>query len=310
MMGPAGGVRPDHHFFPQSPGHAAVNPDRSAAPDDALLGRARAAATAAADAAADTIAGFVARGDWSVSYKGDATPVTEVDVAAERAIRAVLEAAFPEAAFFGEETGTSAGAGGGAGGTGPALRWLVDPIDGTKSFVRGQPFWSVQIALEIDGELCVGVSSAPAFGERLVAVRGGGATLERRGGAHAPAPRIGTSDVGSPDEAFLSSGNLGSLARDPARWARYGSLVARARRTRGYGDFCHYHQLCVGETDLVVESDLNILDIAALSVAVREAGGTLTDLDGAPIGDATRSMLAAATPELHAAALAALQAPG
>ena len=150
--------------------------------DDALLDTARAAAARGAAAAADTVAGFLARGDWSVSYKADASPVTEVDVAAERAIREVLTNAFPAAAFFGEETGASEG----AAGEGPALRWLVDPIDGTKSFVRGQPFWSTQIALEVDGELVVGVSSAPAFGERLVAVRGSGATLERRTGAHAP----------------------------------------------------------------------------------------------------------------------------
>ena len=276
--------------------------------NDALLERARDAAARAADAAADTVAGFLARGDWSVSYKGDASPVTEVDVAAERRIRAVLADAFPDAAFFGEETGASEGVPVAPGGAadGPRLRWLVDPIDGTKSFVRGQPFWSTQIALEVDGELVVGVSSAPAFGERLVAARGAGATLERRVGPHVGAPRVGTSTVARLDDAFLSSGNLGSLAADPARWARYGALVARARRTRGYGDFLHYHQLCVGETDLVIESDLNILDVAALTVAVREAGGTITDLGGAPIGHATTSVLAAATAGLHAAALEAL----
>ena len=295
-MGLSGGPGTDTHFFPASDGHDAMNAD------PALLERARAAAVRAAEAAADTVAGFLARGDWSVSYKADASPVTEVDVAAERAIRAVLDEAFPDAAFFGEETGASEG----AAGDGPALRWLVDPIDGTKSFVRGQPFWSTQIAFEIDGTLVVGVSSAPAYGERLVAVRGAGATLERRAGAHAAPARVGPSDVTSLDEAFLSSGNLGSLAADSARWGRYGALVARARRTRGYGDFCHYHQLCVGETDLVIESDLNVLDVAALTVAVREAGGTITDLGGAPIDDAATSVLAAATPELHAAALEAL----
>ena len=276
-------------------------------PDASTLERAREAAVAAADAAARTVAGFVDRGNWTVSYKGDASPVTEVDVAAERAIRAALAEAFPEAAFLGEETGRSAG----GAGAGPALRWLVDPIDGTKSFVGGQPFWSVQIALEADGELVVGVSSAPAYGERLVAVRGAGATLERLRPAGAPgsdggARAVRVSSVRRPEEAFLSSGNLGSLARDPARWARYGALVARAARTRGYGDFCHYHQLCAGEADLVIESDVNVLDVAALTVAVREAGGTITDLQGRGIDDATRSVLAAATPELHTAALAAL----
>ncbi len=266
-------------------------------PAPALLERARDAALRASDAAAETIAGFVARGDWGVSYKSDASPVTEVDVAAERAVRAVLSEAFPDAAFHGEETGRTEATGD------EGLRWLVDPIDGTKSFVRGQPFWSVQIALERRGELVVGVSNAPAFRERMVAVRGGGATLVRDGAARA----AGVSDVTSLDEAFLSSGNLGSLARDADAWTRYGRIVARARRTRGYGDFCHYHQLCVGETDLVIESDLNILDIAALTVAVREAGGTITDLHGRAIDADTSSMLAAATPELHAAALTMLQ---
>ena len=306
---PRGGATPRS----RDPPHRTMNdaPARARPIDPALLSRARDAALAAADAATATIAGFVERGDWSVSYKPDASPVTEVDVAAERAIRRALAEALPEAAFFGEETGAAAGRGAG---DGPRLRWLVDPIDGTKSFVRGQPFWSVQIALEADGELVLGVSHAPAFGERLVAVAGAGAALERAGPAgdgarcavglgSRTARTSGATELGA---AFLSSGNLGSLARDPGRWARYGALVARARRTRGYGDFCHYHQLCAGEADLVIESDVNVLDVAALGVAVVEAGGAITDLEGRRIGEDTTSVLAAATPALHAEALAAL----
>ena len=266
-----------------------------------------AVAERAADAAERVIAEALASGDWAVRVKADDTPVTDVDVAAERAIRAVLAAATPAAAFFGEETGHSEGRAGGEGaadspgratGAVPALRWLVDPIDGTKSFVRGLPFYSTQIALEADGELVVGVSNAPAFGERLTATARGGVRLNGRA--------VTTSGVASLEETFLSSGNLATLARERDRWRRYGEIVSRVRRVRGYGDFCHYHQLASGGCDLVIESDVNILDVAALAVGVRAAGGTITDLDGGPIGEGTTSILAAATPALHAAALAAL----
>ena len=254
-----------------------------------------AVAERAADAAADVVADALSSGDWAVRVKADDSPVTDVDVAAERAIRAVLEAATPEAAFFGEETGRREGR---APPSGPALRWLVDPIDGTKSFVRELPFYSTQIALEADGELVVGVSNAMAFGERLVAVRGGEVRLNGRA--------VGTSGIERVDEAFLSSGNLATLAGDADAWARYGGIVARVRRTRGYGDFCHYHQLASGGCDLVVESDVNVLDVAALAVAVRAAGGVITDLDGRAIDETTTSVLAAASEALHVEALAAL----
>lgn len=266
----------------------------TSSPDTGDLADALAAAHRAADAAAEVIAGFRARGDWQVSTKADATPVTEVDVASEHAIHAVLSDAQPQAAFYGEETGHS----GDASDTGDV--WLVDPIDGTKSFVRNMPYYSTQIALERSGELVVGVSHAPGFDERLAAVRGGGVSLN---GA-----RVQTSGVTRISEAFLSAGNLVSLAQDAAAWQRYGALVTGVARTRGYGDFRHYHQLCCGQTDLIVESDVNILDIAALTVAVREAGGVITALDGAPIQRNTRSVLAAATAELHAVVLEQLSA--
>jgi len=245
----------------------------------------------AAVAASRVIDDALSTGDWAVRVKADSTPVTDVDIAAEKAIRAVLEEATPDAAFFGEETGHTRGQG--------RLRWLVDPIDGTKSFVRGLPFYSTQIALEIDGLLAVGVSNAPAFGERLSACAGGAVHLNGK--------PVVTSAVTTIDEAFLSAGNLASLAEDVGQWRRYGAIVARARRVRGYGDFCHYHQLCSGGADLVIESDVNILDIAALTVAVRAAGGVITDIRGEPVGERTTSVLAAATDTLHAAALVALQ---
>ena len=222
------------------------------------LTQARQAAEKAADAAQEVISGYLSDGNWQVSYKSDQSPVTEVDVAAEQAIKSVLTAALPEAEFYGEETGRSVAEDSDGGGA--HLRWLVDPIDGTKSFIRAMPFYSTQIALSVNAELQVGVSNAPAYGERLVAVKGQGVFLN--------AKPVNVSDVSQIDDAFLSSGNLTSLARDVTAWTRYASLVSRARRVRGYGDFCHYHQLCCGQTDIIIESDLNILDIAALSVGV------------------------------------------
>ena len=112
-----------------------------------------------------------------------------------------------------------------------------------------------------------------------------------------------TRDVRRLEDAYLSSGNLKSMALDATRWGCYAQLVSRVARVRGYGDFYHYHQLVSGEADLVVESDVNILDIAALVVAVEEAGGVFTDIHGDPVGLETTSVLAAATPQLHREAL-------
>ena len=142
----------------------------------------------------------------------------------------------------------------------------------------------------------LGVSSAPLYGELAFAERGAGACLNGR--------PLRVSDVATLEAAALSSGNLRSLARS-AGWARYGEVVARVNRIRGYGDFLHYHLLAAGKIDAVVESDVNILDIAALVVIVEEAGGRFTALDGAPVGLATTSVLAA-NPALHARLAAAL----
>lgn len=246
----------------------------------------------AADAGELIIKSHEASGSWSVSYKADDSPVTEVDVATEKAIRAVLAEHSPNAAFYGEETGRSqASSPDSSVGVSDQLLWLVDPIDGTKSFIRNMPFYSTQIALQDNGELCVGVSNAPAFGERLVASTGGGAWLNDE--------QVTCRQTQSLSEAFLSTGNLDRLARNPEAWSTLGNIITQVRRVRGYGDFCHYHQLCCGQTDLIIESDVNILDIAALTVGVREAGGVITDLAGRAVDLETTSVLAAGTKELH-----------
>jgi histidinol-phosphatase len=244
------------------------------------------AALEAAEAAARVIREMYAR-NIAVEYKADKSPVTEADVRAERVIREVLAARTPDYAFFGEETGRS--------GDGDTM-WLVDPIDGTKAFVREYPMFSTQIALMRGGRFVLGVSCAPLYGELAWAERGAGAWLNGR--------RLAVSDVDTIASAAVSGGNLKTLASG-AGWARWGAVVREVSRIRGYGDFLHYHLLAGGKIDAVVESDVNILDIAALVTIVEEAGGRFTALDGAPVGLGTTTVLAT-NGRLHPPLLAAL----
>jgi histidinol-phosphatase len=242
------------------------------------------AALDAARAAAEVIRSYYRRNP-EVRIKADASPVTEADVRAEQVIGSILSERFPGYGFYGEETGQHD--------MGSESIWLVDPIDGTKSFMREAPFFSTQIALLRAGELVLGVSNAPAYDELAWAERGAGAFLNER--------PIRVSEVAQLREAFVSTGNLESVAGSPT-WGRLGQLIGQIDRVRGYGDFVHYHLLARGSLDVVIESDVNILDIAALVVLVREAGGTFTDLDGAPVGLGTVSVLATNGP-LHAPVL-------
>lgn len=249
-----------------------------------FLDEALAVARAAAAAAEEVVARHYHRG-VRVETKADQTPVTVADREAETAIKRVLKAAYPAHAYFGEEEGRE--------GEGDFL-WLIDPIDGTRSFVRGYPMFSTQIALMHRGELVLGVSSAAQFGECAWARRGGGAFLDGE--------RVGVAATAAFDaQAAISFGNVKTLARGSG-WAALAQLIQRCGRTRGYGDFYHYHLLARGALDLVVESDVNILDIAALALIVREAGGVFTDLRGEPLTLGTTSVLAG-TPALHAQAL-------
>lgn len=227
-------------------------------------------------------------GDFDVEIKADQTPVTVADREAETAIREVLSRAFPDHGIYGEEFGKDQ--------PDAEYLWLVDPIDGTKSFVKGTGMFSTQIALMHEGQIILGVSNAPAMDELAWAARGEGAWLNGE--------RIAVSDTNTIADTHLSVGNLVTLARSPG-WAKLGELVTRVNRLRGYGDFYHYHRLAAGQLDAVLESDVNILDIAALSVIVEEAGGVFTNLDGGAIDLDTTSVLAA-PPALHAALLAAM----
>jgi len=242
----------------------------------------------AARAAADISRSYYA-GNFTVTTKDDLTPVTQADVECEQKIRKIILERFPEHGFYGEETGRTR--------DDAEYLWLVDPIDGTKGFVRQYPFFSTQIALMHNGQIILGVSSGTMMDELAWAEAGQGAWLNGE--------RLRVSNITDPDRAAVSTGNLKSLAVSDG-WSKLGEIVARADRIRGYGDFYHYHLLAAGKIEAVIESDVNILDIAALSVIVTEAGGVFTDLNGAAIGLETRSVLAA-NKKLHGQYLADLR---
>jgi histidinol-phosphatase len=216
------------------------------------------------------------RKNIEIQLKEDHTPVTVADVEAEEAIKEVIASRFPDHGFYGEETGIDK----------PEAEfvWLIDPIDGTKSFVRRYPFFSTQIALMHRGEILLGVSNAPEFGEMAWAEAGQGAWLNGEA--------IAVSNIDELEQAMLSIGNIGTLAAGE-RWVALGDLARRVNRVRGYGDFYHYHLLASGRFEIVIESDVNVLDIAAVSCIVTEAGGVFTDLKGEPVGLETTSVLAA-----------------
>ncbi len=245
------------------------------------------AALAAAAAAAELIRGSY-HANIGVRTKADGSPVTDADVAAEQAIRQLVLGRFPEDGFYGEETVADR--------MDAEHLWIVDPIDGTKSFVRQYPMFSTQIALMRQGRLELGVSCAPVYGETAWAERGKGAFLD--------GSKLAVSGIATLEQATVSTGNLRTLASGP-RWAALGRLVTRLDRIRGFGDFLHYHLLAAGKIEAVIESDIGILDIAALVVIIEEAGGRVTDLEGAPIGLQSKSILAS-NGALHDSILAEL----
>lgn len=215
---------------------------------------------------------------FNILIKEDYTPVTEVDVNVETCIRSIIMENFPHHGLWGEEGGN----------INPEsdYQWLIDPIDGTKAFIRGRPFFSTQIALMHKGEIVLGVSCAPCFGEGDVAyaVKGKGTYIND--------VKASVSDISTLKDAIFSSGNIKSLTKDDALWMSYGQLLQSVNSTRGFGDFLHYHYLAEGKVDVVVESDVSILDVAALSIIVTEAGGKVTDLQGNALNIDSTSIVA------------------
>ncbi|HEX9822291.1 MAG TPA: inositol monophosphatase family protein [Methylomirabilota bacterium] len=225
-----------------------------------------------------------------VTLKADRSPVSIADHEAEQAVAATLARAFPDHGLLGEELGEH----------GPAARrFIVDPIDGTRNFVRGIGYWAVLVALEEDGVVTAGVIHQPVSGEVYAARRGMGARLDG-------AP-IRVSDVDDLGEATVAHGTL-RVIRRRGRWDGFVRLVDATRSQRGFGDFLCYAWLAAGRVDLALGLNLKVWDLAAPKVIVEEAGGRLTDLDG---GDSITSGSAlASNGRLHAAALRLLAPDG
>ncbi len=201
--------------------------------------------------------------------KPDLTPLTDADKSVEEGIRRTLSRARPRDAVLGEEQGSTGSSN---------RRWVVDPIDGTKNFVRGVPVWATLIALMIDDEVVVGCVSAPQLNRRWWASAGGGAWTGR---SLLNASPCRVSDVARLDDASLSYSSLSGWD-ELDRLDDFLSLSRRCWRTRAYGDFWSYMLLAEGAVDLAAEPELKIYDMAALDVIVREAGGMFTALDGTP----------------------------
>ena len=207
--------------------------------------------------------------DLHVMTKPDLTPVTDADKSVEEGIRRTLSRARPRDAVVGEEQGSTGYS---------QRRWVVDPIDGTKNFVRGVPVWATLIGLMVDDEVVVGCVSAPQLNRRWWASKDGGSWTGR---SLLNATPCRVSDVSRLEDASFSYSSFSGW-EDAGRLDDFLALSRRCWRTRAYGDFWSYMLLAEGAVDLAAEPDLELHDMAALDVIVREAGGTFTSLDGRP----------------------------
>lgn len=233
--------------------------------------------------------------DLRVETKPDLTPVSDADRAVEESIRSSLARARPRDSMLGEEYGQRDAIAGHGG-----RRWIIDPIDGTKNYVRGIPIWATLIALFDGARPVVGLVSAPALGRRWWAALGNGAYAGRN---LTNATRIGVSGVQDMSDASLCYSSLTGW-EETGRLGAMLSLLRRCWRTRGYGDFYGYMLLAEGALEAMVEPELSLWDVAALIPIVTEAGGVFTDLTGAPAPGEGSAV--AANPALHREVLEAL----
>lgn len=245
-------------------------------------------ALAAADVAdAVTLEHFARVRELVVEQKPDLTPVTEADRATERVVRDHLGRARPDDAVLGEEEGQS--------GSG-VRRWVLDPIDATKNYIRGVPVWATLLALEVDGSPQVGVVSAPALCSRWWAARGLGAFCDGE--------PISVSEVSGIERAHLAYDSVAEM-EEAGRGEAFLSLVRRCWRTRGFGDFWGHVLVAQGAMDAAVEPEVNRWDWSAPSVIVEEAGGRLTTFGGEPLSD--RCSIVTTNDRLHDEIVAAFE---
>ena len=224
----------------------------------------------------------------TVEWKADESPVTVADRHAEQALRTQLTAAFPGDGFLGEEFGDTPGTTG--------FRWIIDPIDGTRCFVRNIPHWATLVGLEHIGEMIAGVSYAPADDQLFRALRGDGAYKNDR--------RVRVSDVPTLDKALASYSGF-QFFEKAGKERQFLNVLRGVDRARGFGDYYGFTLVAQGSIDLMVDYGVHIWDVAGLKVIVEEAGGRFTDWDGG--SDLERPDCLATNGRLHAAALAILR---
>lgn len=251
-----------------------------------MTDRALAAAVDAARAAGE-IAMRYYRSGFDVILKSDCSPVTQADREAEAAIVEILARACPDYGMLGEELGSRGN---------QEIRWIIDPIDGTRNFVRHIPFWATLIALEERGEVVAGVMHVPTSGELYTARRGAGARLNGEPIAVSKTEAIG--------EAFFIHAGL-NLVREQGWWDGVTRLVDATERQRGFGDFLGYAFVAEGKAEIYAELDLKPWDLAAPKIIVEEAGGRFSDFAGNPTIYTGTAL--ATNGRLHAAALSLLR---
>jgi histidinol-phosphatase len=222
-----------------------------------------------------------------VEWKADQSPVTAADREAEALLRQGLLGRFPQDGFLGEESGAVPGDSG--------FRWIVDPIDGTRSFVRGIPLWATLVGLEYRGEQLLGVAAAPALGHTWHALRGHGAYRDQQ--------KIRVSEVADLAAAHLFYSSVSWFVR-AGRQDTFLQLAARTQRQRGYGDFYGFVLVAQGSGDIMLEHGCHPWDLSAVTALVEEAGGRVTDWQGQQ--DIFHPDVVATNGRLHAAVLALL----
>lgn len=241
---------------------------------DAVLDAALHAARAAGDIALRYFdAG--SRDALEVEFKADGSPVTKADRECETRIIEVLDTAFPDYGYLGEELGERSGRG--------TARWIIDPIDGTKNFVRGLPFFATLIALEEGEEITAGVMFAPALDDVVYARKGQGAFANGR--------RVHVSQVSRLQDAFLLHGGLNDLKTRPC-WQPFLRLVDATARQRGFGDALGHSLVAKGLAEVALEPEIKPWDVAPAEIIMAEAGGRFSDFQGRPSiysGDAVLS---------------------
>lgn len=207
--------------------------------------------------------------------KDDNTPVTAADKECERIIREEIGRNFPADGILGEEEGESGGLEEAPGLTGPAglgrRKWIIDPIDGTYNYARGVPIFATLLALELDGEIVLGVIHAPAMGDTYWAEKGGG--------AYKNGERIRVSNLADVSQSQLNFGALNRILEE-GYWGGFTQLVRKTYRQRGYGDYLGFAYVFEGKADSMLEVGVKPWDLAAMKVLIEEAGGRYADLSG------------------------------